>query len=84
MSGYNICTLFSGSSGNCVYVSGKRAKILIDAGKNAKAVTTALEHIGVSPYDIDAIFITHEHSDHTSALRVLTKKRNIPVYVPNG
>ena len=80
MSGYNICTLFSGSSGNCVYVSGKRAKILIDAGKNAKAVTTALEYIGVSPYDIDAIFITHEHTDHISALRVLTNKYGIPIH----
>lgn len=80
MSGYNVCTLFSGSSGNCVYVSGKRAKILIDAGKNAKAVCAALEKVGVSPYDIDAIFITHEHSDHISALRVLTNKYGIPIH----
>ena len=84
MSEYNVCTLFSGSSGNCVYISGKRAKILIDAGKNAKAVCAALEHVGVSPHDIDAIFITHEHSDHISALRVLTNKYGIPIHAVDG
>lgn len=80
MSNYNICTLFSGSSGNCIYIGSSRTKILIDAGKNAKAVCTALEHIGVSPCEIDAIFITHEHSDHISALRVLTNKYGIQIH----
>ena len=80
MSNYNICTLFSGSSGNCIYIGGSRTKILIDAGKNAKAVCTALEHIGISPSEIDAIFITHEHSDHISALRVLTNKYGIQIH----
>ena len=80
MSNYNICTIFSGSSGNCIYIGSSRTKILIDAGKNAKAVCTALEHIGVSPCEIDAIFITHEHSDHISALRVLTNKYGIQIH----
>ena len=84
MSDYTICTLFSGSSGNCVYISGKRAKILIDAGKSAKAVCTALERIGSSIGEIDAIFITHEHLDHISALRILTKKYGIPVHAVKG
>lgn len=81
---YNICTLFSGSSGNCVYVGGKRAKILIDAGKSAKAVCAALESIGSSIHEIDAIFITHEHVDHVSALKVLTKRYGIPVHTVTG
>ena len=84
MSNINICTLFSGSSGNCVYVSSENAKILIDAGKSAKAVCTALESIGVSIEDIDAIFITHEHSDHVSAIKVLTKKYGMPVHAVVG
>ena len=84
MPNYTVCTLFSGSSGNCVYVSGERAKILIDAGKSAKAVCTALENVGVSINEIDAIFITHEHVDHTSALRVLTKRHGIPVHTVAG
>ena len=84
MSSYNICTLFSGSSGNCIFVGGERAKILIDAGKSAKAVCTALESIGSSIKEIDAIFITHEHTDHISALRVLTKKYGIPVHTVSG
>lgn len=81
---YNICTLFSGSSGNCVYVSGKRAKILIDAGKSAKAVREALKSIGVSINEIDAIFITHEHTDHISALKTLSKNYGIPVHAVTG
>lgn len=84
MSNYTICTLFSGSSGNCVYVGSDKAKILIDAGKSAKAVCSALEAIGSSIREIDAIFITHEHSDHISALRVLTKKYGIPVHTVKG
>ena len=84
MSNINICTLFSGSSGNCVFVGSERAKILIDAGKSAKAVCTALESIGSSICEIDAIFITHEHTDHISALRVLTKKYGIPVHTVTG
>jgi len=84
MSDFNICTLFSGSSGNCVYVSGERAKILIDAGKSARTVCTALAGIGVSPEEIDAIFVTHEHTDHISALKVLTRKYGIPVHAVMG
>ncbi len=79
-----FCTLFSGSSGNCTYIKYGNDEILIDAGKNAKCICKALEEVGTSIDNIKAIFITHEHSDHTSALKVLTKKRNIPVYVPRG
>ena len=84
MSDYVICTLFSGSSGNCVYIGNENTKILIDAGKSAKAVCSGLESIGVSISDIDAIFITHEHVDHVSALKVLTKKTSLPVYAVSG
>lgn len=79
-----FCTLFSGSSGNCTYIKYGNDEILIDAGKNAKCICKALEDIGTSIDNIKAIFITHEHSDHTSALRVLLKKRSIPIFVPKG
>ncbi|MBQ9162690.1 MAG: MBL fold metallo-hydrolase [Clostridia bacterium] len=78
---YRIGTLFSGSTGNCTYIETPRARILIDAGKCTKTLLSSLSEIGVSPDSIDAIFITHEHNDHISALPVLSKKCRIPVYM---
>lgn len=79
-----ICSLYSGSSGNCTLIKSENAKILIDAGKSAKALTIALKNIGEDIGSIDAIFITHEHIDHVSALNTLTKKYNIPIHATEG
>jgi phosphoribosyl 1,2-cyclic phosphodiesterase len=57
------------------------AKILIDAGKSFKALNLALGDIGESIENIDAIFITHEHHDHISALRTLSHKHKIPIHI---
>jgi len=76
-----ICCLYSGSRGNCTYIEAGRARILIDAGKSAKALCLALKSIDVDIDSIDAIFITHEHSDHISALRTLSHSHNIPIYI---
>lgn len=76
-----ICTLYSGSAGNSIFISAGGANILIDAGKNARKLCEALAEIGCPPDGIDAIFITHEHSDHISALEVFLKKHPIPVHV---
>ena len=75
-----FCTLFSSSSGNSVFLSNGQTSILIDAGVSAAKITNALETIGVSPKDIDAIFVTHEHSDHTSGINVLVRKFGISLY----
>jgi len=80
MANYSITSLFSGSKGNSVLIESDEAKILIDAGKSARALCSALCGIGKSIDQIDAIFITHEHSDHISALEVLLKKHKIPVH----
>lgn len=89
--GCRICTLYSGSGGNSTYISCGDTAILIDAGKSARALTNALREIGAikdkgSPEKppIDAIFITHEHSDHVGALAVFLKKNPIPVHVTEG
>lgn len=74
-------TLFSGSSGNSVYVTCGSTSILIDAGKSAKAVTDSLRDIGSDISLVSAIFITHEHSDHVSALEILSKKNHVPVHM---
>lgn len=77
---FQFCSLFSGSSGNCSFVQTNTTKILIDAGESAKKIGESLDEIHVNPSDIDAILITHEHSDHIKGLGTLSKKFNIPVY----
>ncbi len=81
MNTYSICSLYSGSSGNSTYIDTGEARILIDAGKSAKSLCAALESIGSSIKNIDAIFITHEHTDHISALNVISKKYGIPIHI---
>lgn len=79
-----FCTLYSGSSGNATFVGDDRGGILIDVGKNAKQTTLALSECGVDPEQIHAIFITHEHSDHITGLRVFANRHHIPVYASLG
>lgn len=74
-----FCPLASGSKGNCVYLGTDNTKVLIDAGLSAKAIVTKLEQINVDIGDIDAILITHEHTDHIQGLKVLAYRMGIPV-----
>ena len=73
-------TLFSGSSGNCIFIRAGETSVLIDAGGNAKRIKDALLSVGGDPDRLNAILITHEHVDHTAALPVLLKGRSIPVF----
>ena len=75
-----FCPLASGSKGNCVYLGTGKTKILIDAGLSGKAITSRLQDINVDIGDIDAILITHEHTDHIQGLKVLAYKMGIPVF----
>lgn len=81
MGNFRICSLYSGSKGNSVYISAGGANILIDAGKSARALCSALKEIGIDIDSIDAIFITHDHNDHTSALQTLSHKHDIPIHI---
>ncbi len=78
---YRYCTLYSGSTGNAAYLETPHARILIDAGKCTRSLLSALKSIGVDASTIDAILITHEHSDHVASLEVLAKKHPIPVHI---
>jgi len=80
MSDITIGTLFSGSKGNCTLVKYKDTAILVDAGRSTKYIKSALSSVGLSPEDINAIFLTHSHSDHTSALKVWTSHYHTPVH----
>ena len=77
----DVATLFSGSTGNAVYLGNPAGGLLFDAGRNLKAVCQSLDDLGYSPNRVKAVFVTHTHSDHISALRVLTKHfPDLPVY----
>lgn len=80
-----FATLCSGSSGNSAYI-GKSdgAGILIDAGVNCKRISAALTAVGGQPDMIRALFVTHEHVDHVSAVRVLCNRYHIPVFATEG
>lgn len=77
---FKFCSLYSGSSGNSSLIQTNNTKILVDVGESAKKVSDALLSINVHPEDIDAILITHEHSDHIKGLGTFSKKYNIPVF----
>ena len=73
--------LGSGSTGNAVLICSGKTKILVDVGLSAKETLRRLALVGVSFNDLDAILITHEHSDHASGLRVLLGTVTCPVYM---
>jgi phosphoribosyl 1,2-cyclic phosphodiesterase len=75
-----IHVLASGSSGNATFFKFDNANILVDAGISARRIQNALSEIGTAVEDLDAILITHEHSDHVSGLPTLMKKYRLPVY----
>lgn len=69
-----VCNFSSGSKGNCTYIEGDDAKILVDIGVNAKYVEDCLKELGVQPESIDAILVTHEHSDHIKGIMTFAKR----------
>ena len=79
-----ICSLFSGSRGNAVFIECGGRKLLIDAGKSTRALSKALLEIGESLESLDAILLTHEHCDHISALENLSENLPLPVHAPGG
>lgn len=77
----NFCSLYSGSSGNSLFVETSNTKILVDAGVSSKKIEKALNEISVDPCSLDAILITHEHTDHVQGLGTFSKKFDVPVFV---
>lgn len=77
---FQFQSLYSGSTGNCLLVQSENTKLLIDAGVSARKITSALSSFSLDIKDIDAILVTHEHTDHVQSLGTLSKKYNIPVF----
>ena len=79
-----FCSLFSSSSGNAVYIGHPGGGILIDIGVSAKRTTETLNCVGASIASIGAVFVTHEHTDHVSGVRVFAGRNNKKVYASAG
>lgn len=73
-------SLYSGSSGNSLFVSSKNTNILIDAGLTGKSIISAMESVGENMGEIDGIFVTHEHIDHVKGVGILSRKFDIPIF----
>ena len=77
---FKFCNLYSGSSGNCSLIMTENSKILIDCGITNKKLVEGLASLNISPKDLDAVLITHEHSDHIQGLKTLCKNTDINVF----
>ena len=79
-----VVPLFSGSKGNSYYIGSSGEGVLIDAGRSCRQLDSALEQNGIRPESIGAVFITHEHVDHCSGVRVFAKKHGLRIYASAG
>jgi phosphoribosyl 1,2-cyclic phosphodiesterase len=76
-----IASLNSGSNGNCYYIGNGRESVLIDAGISCRETERRMIRLGLPIGTVKAIFISHEHTDHTRGAEVLSKKHGIPVFM---
>ena len=79
-----FCPLYSGSSGNALYMAYENTRLLIDAGVSGAKVTAALNELGVDAGQLDALLITHEHSDHIAGAGILSRRHDLPIYASEG
>ena len=76
-----ITSLNSGSNGNCYYIGNNTEAVLIDAGISCRETEKRMKRLSLSMATVKAIFVSHEHADHISGVRVLSKKYQLPVYI---
>ncbi|MGL4345932.1 MAG: MBL fold metallo-hydrolase [Cellulosilyticaceae bacterium] len=81
---FRMCTIASGSSGNCTFIEGGQTKLLIDAGLSGKKIIEGLTKIDIDPATLDGILITHEHSDHIKGVGILSRKYHLPIYATSA
>ncbi|MCX6285902.1 MAG: MBL fold metallo-hydrolase [Bacteroidetes bacterium] len=76
-----LASLNSGSNGNCYYIGNETVAVFIDAGLSCRETERRMTRLGLPVKNVKAIFITHEHTDHTRGVEVLSRKHRIPVYI---
>lgn len=76
-----VSILGSGSNGNAAFVATREVRVLVDAGFSFRQIEKRLEAIGERAEDLDAVLITHEHSDHCTGLQTLVKRTGKPIYL---
>jgi phosphoribosyl 1,2-cyclic phosphodiesterase len=76
-----ITSLASGSNGNCYYIGNEHDAVLVDAGISCRETERRINRLGLSIRKIRAIFISHEHTDHTQGTEVISRKYRLPVYI---
>ena len=79
-----LCTLASGSKGNSIYISDGRTRLLVDAGLSATEIQRRMQAVGLSAKSLDALIVSHEHSDHIQGIGVLSRRYKLPVYLSRG
>ena len=75
-----LCSIASGSSGNCIYTGGEHTHLLVDTGISKKRVEEGLKALDIKGEELSGILITHEHIDHIAGLGVLSRRYGIPIY----
>ncbi len=76
-----LASINSGSNGNCYYIGNETEAILIDAGISNREIIRRMNGLGLPIEKVKAIFISHEHTDHTRGVAVLSRRHRIPVYI---
>lgn len=79
-----VIPLGSGSKGNCTFVGTPHHGLVVDCGFSTKEVFKRLAAVHISPAAIQAIFVTHEHSDHIGGVGPLARKLKVPVFMTRG
>ena len=79
-----MCSIASGSSGNCIYVGSDNTHLLVDTGISKKRIEEGLKTLDLKGDDLNGILITHEHSDHIQGLGAFSRKYQVPIYATKG
>lgn len=79
-----LCSIASGSSGNCIYAGSETTHLLVDTGISKKRIEQGLNTLDIKGEELNGILITHEHIDHIQGLGVFSRKYEIPIYATHG
>lgn len=79
-----LCSIASGSSGNCIYVGSENTHLLVDTGISKKRIEEGLHSLAIKGDELSGILVTHEHADHIQGLGVFSRKYEIPIFATAG